>query len=54
MKIIKRCKYRFFPDQLIAENIESTEAKDMCRELNEQYKNATFFFQVVADDFKAP
>ncbi len=51
MKIVKRCAYKIYPDELVVAGVGEKWAKIICKELNEKYKDKKYFFQVVSDDF---
>ena len=52
MKIVKRCGYKIYPDELIVVGVSEKWAKIICEELNDKYKDKKYFFQVVSDNFE--
>ena len=52
MKIIKRCAYKIYSDELIAVGVSEKCAKIICKELNKNHEDKKYFFQVVSDNFE--
>lgn len=52
MKIIKRCAYKIYSDELITVGVSEKWAKIICKELNKNHEDKKYFFQVVSDNFE--
>lgn len=52
MKIIKRCGYKIYPDELVCTGVSEKYANIICKALNEKHKDKKYFFQVVSDNFE--
>ena len=52
MKIVKRCGYKIYPDELVVAGVGEKWANIICKALNEEHKDKKYFFQVVSDNFE--
>jgi hypothetical protein len=52
MKIVKRCDYKIYPDELVCVGVSEKYGNIICKALNEKHKDKKYFFQVVADNFE--
>ena len=52
MKIVKRCCYKIYPDELVCVGVSEKYANIICKELNKKHKDKKYYFQVVSDNFE--